>query len=619
MSRASPSSVFGADAGEHAGQAGHGGSSPLGRAELFRVQTSDARFLLIAFVAAFLVRGLFLALRGDYLWWDEAMYLLLARNVAGGDGLLLNGLPHTALGPGLPLLTALFARVPGLSPLSAQRTLNAVAGACLLLPVWYLVRSHTNRHTARLSCLLLIAWPALIDFAPKGGPMWRHLYFGSEPVFLLCLFTFLAAVEGALSSGRRRRWLLGAVAGLSLGLAYLVRAEAPVYGALYLLVRAPTLLRRFDRGVLAAGVAAAVGFGALAGPNLLRIQRVTGEWTVSGQLDVMGPAADLIQDAFHSDRHLMPYLRAWYAIDPSHTYLLNPYFGTPEGMARDRQVQEFESAVRAQSPAESSGIQRALDRAFMYGKAIWTLGGFFLPLCALGILCRGRRAFPPFVLVPFLGSLAIALYLLVTPRFLLALVPPLAFWAASGLRRLEEWLDRRELFSRPIDGERSARGLALAAVVTGLLVGAIGTFSDEADRLRAQAAADRGVASDLGAVLEGTSVISWHPGLAYWGNWEWRVMPEGSFETIVEYASAMDVGKLVLTQGGLTPLNLAVPYLVVSIPPRVAEAIAHARRESGIGLSVRATQAVAGYPTVSLQVANRPDEIPSRTKSGSGI
>jgi 4-amino-4-deoxy-L-arabinose transferase-like glycosyltransferase len=128
--------------------------------------------------AALLVRGLLFWLRGEYLDWDEAMYLLVARSFLEGGEPTLNGLPHTALGPFVPLASAAVSRILGLELLVVQRLLSALAGAFLILPVWYLLRDNAGQRVAWTAVPLLVAWPALIDVAPKRtcsfcSPRWR--------------------------------------------------------------------------------------------------------------------------------------------------------------------------------------------------------------------------------------------------------------------------------------------------------------------------------------------------------------------------------------------------------------------------------------------------------------
>ncbi|HSG82213.1 MAG TPA: hypothetical protein VLC48_08190, partial [Gemmatimonadota bacterium] len=79
------------------------------------------RKLAVLVAVAFAVRYSLFALRGDYLDWDEALYLVMARNLLAGDGLSLNGFPHVALSPFTSVLAGVVSVLSGMSLLAAQR------------------------------------------------------------------------------------------------------------------------------------------------------------------------------------------------------------------------------------------------------------------------------------------------------------------------------------------------------------------------------------------------------------------------------------------------------------------------------------------------------------------
>jgi hypothetical protein len=293
------------------------------------IAPGERRELAVLVAVAFVVRyGLF-ALRGDYLDWDEALYLLMSRSLLAGDGLSVNGLPHIALGPLVPFLTAGLSKLGGVSPLGAQRLLASLAGAALLVPVWYLFRVAADRRIARVGALLLVGWTALIDVGPRFGPMWRHVYAGSEPFYLAALFGAFALVE----FGLRRRGMAGALAavgaGALLALAYLARQEAVVIGGLYALFRSALALQDGSRWREVLGSLAIVGaaFLIIAGPYLIHLRQVSGGWTLSGNLGPTGATAGLYQEVVRDDSKIAPYLEAWWALSPDHQRLVNPYWG----------------------------------------------------------------------------------------------------------------------------------------------------------------------------------------------------------------------------------------------------------------------------------------------------
>ncbi|NIN70611.1 MAG: hypothetical protein GTO46_01500, partial [Gemmatimonadetes bacterium] len=428
---------------------------------------SDRRVALrlaLVVAAALVTRGLFFWLRGEYLDWDEAMYLLIARSFLEGGGPQLSGLPHTALGPFVPLASAAVSSLTGLELLVAQRVISALAGAALIIPVWVLVRRNAGDRVAWTAVSLLVGWPALIDVAPKLGPMWSHMYAGTEPTYLFFLFAALACGEWALE---RRGWsalIVAWVAGSLMGCAYLTRAEAVVFAGFYVVVRGVQWVRaRGDARGLTVPSLAVLGFLVTAGPHLYYLRQAGGEWMLSGQPATMRPMAETLQDTFRDDAYLGDFVRVWYQLDPSHRYFQNPYWGTPQGVSREQQKRQFARLAAAEMPVEREWWGRVGNRLVNYGYALWTLCGvLFLPFVVVGIVAARKREPPTFALAGLGASLLISLYLAALPRFFLYLVPALAGWAAIGILAIADRL--------PHFRELASRSLVVVLVVASLVV-----------------------------------------------------------------------------------------------------------------------------------------------------
>lgn len=564
-----------------------------------------ALWLAGAVLAALVVRGTLLWLRGDYLDYDEAMYLLLARSLLEDGSFLLNGLPHTALGPLVPALTAALASLPGLDLLIAQRLLSTLSGALLLVPAWSLLRPVAGPRVARLAVTLLVVWPALIDVAPKFGPMWSHMYVGSEPTHLLFLFSALALGEAALRTRGRAAPLLAVAAGGLLGLAYLARAEAIVFGAIYVLVRGLQALRRRERLPHVSGVAglAAAGFFVVAMPQLGYLHRTTGRWIISGQTAVMGPTAETLQEMFRDEQHLDSYVRTWLRLDGAHTHLLNPYWGTPPGVDRDVQRRWFARVAALETPVSRTWTTRIANRLLNLTRALWVLcTPLFLPLVLLGLLTNRGREVPTFAVVGLAVSLIIGFYLAVLPRFFLFLVPALAFWAASGLDFItQRFRPRLDLAARLLVS------LLIAASLAGVALRAVG---ERAIRLELSAEADREVAEDLAAALPDVDrLMHWHPRFAYWASWDWRPLPVARLDAIAHYCSRIGVDYVLLGPVGYKPLTKDTPYLVIALEPELSDALRAMaatwdRPHEHPPVRMDPALAIAGYPTVSLGLAS---------------
>jgi 4-amino-4-deoxy-L-arabinose transferase-like glycosyltransferase len=554
-----------------------------------------------AVLAALAVRATLLWLRGDYLDYDEAMYLLLARSLLENGAPLLNGLPHTALGPLVPAATAGLASLLGLELLTAQRILSALAGALLLVPVWSLLRSSAGPRVARLAVTLLVAWPALIDVAPKFGPMWSHMYAGSEPTHLLFLFSALAVGEAALRRRGVAALLLAAAAGGLLALAFMARGEAVVFGAIYAIVRGVQSLRHRETLRHASAVAglAVVGLLVVAAPQLSYLHRVTGKWIVSGQTAVMGPTAETLQEGFRDERHLVNYVYTWYRLHDAHTHLINPYWGTPDDVDRDVQVQQFAVVAAAGTPISRSWIQRIVNRLLNFAYMLWTLcTPLFLPLVLIGLITARGREVPVFAVAGLATGLIVGFYLAILPRFFLFLVPALALWAAYGVDSLVNLFGSRRAVAT-----RLAVSLLIAASLTTVGYRSVG---DYAIRLKLAAEADRRVAEDLAAALpEVDRFMHWHPRIAYWAGWDWRPLPAASLDAIAHYCARIGVGHVLLASVGHDPLGIKVPYLVITIDEELEDTLRAIPVERGRPhehpqMYLGRTKSIAGYPTASL-------------------
>lgn len=577
-----------------------GGSAAPGRETVVR--------LALVVVAAFAVRAVLIWLRGDFLDYDEAMYLLLARNLSRGVGFTLNGLPHSALGPFVPAATSALAGLFGLELLVAQRLLAALSGALVLVPVWYLLRTHGHERVAWIAVVLLAAWPALIDVAPKYDSMWLDLYAGTEPTFLLFLFAALAIGEAAL---RRRSWAalaLAALAGASLAVAYMTRAETVVFGGLYAGIRAVGLLREpGGRRRLAAAGAAALGFLVVATPQFLQLKRATGAWTISGQPAVMGPAAAALQELFRDKQYRLQFGHTWYRLDDGHTYLTNPYWGTPEGIPPEVQKREYEAVAAAEAPVSRSFVPRVWNRLVNYAYMLWAVCGvFFLPFALIGIATVRRRGLPTFALAGLAASLVTSLYLAVLPRFFLYLVPVFALWVAYGVVAVTGYVGRyRSVPSGLIVGALAAASL--------LSVGSV-AVGGTARVLTSVGGEDRAVAEELGGALPvGEPVMHWHPKLAYWGGWDWRTMPLAELDDMAHYTAAVDVRYILLARGGYTPVKAEVPFLLIVVEPELARALRSGGEALGgshlhPSMGLRPAEAVAGQPAASLGLGDGPVE-----------
>ncbi len=530
----------------------------------------NRRELLALTAAALLVRGLLLFLRADYLDWDESLYIVEARNILAGSGLTLNGLPHIALGPFVPIATAFTTSITGFEPFVAQRLLMAIAGALLVPSVWYLLQIHAGQRIARNGAVLLVGWLALIDVAPKLGPMWRHLYAGSEPVFLALLFGGFALGEAGLRGRRLRRYAFYILAGVCLASAMLARPEALVVAGIYAVVRTlPWWRSEKAATTLTAFVISGATALVLVTPYLAYMRQHSGTWMLSGKLEPTQITSGLYQELVRDDRHMGEYLRSWWALDDSHTQLVNPYWGTTAALPFKQRVADYRRVLAAEWTPSADTKLRRLTSLGSYLAVFWVLGlPLFLPFAVLGVLWRDgewQTRFPPFVMAGLVASVFTSLAVFALPRFFLYLVPALALWAARGVQLVSRWVPTRKL----LDPDRAlTAGLLLAA----LAVAGVQTLGVEASNLRGVGLQDRLASKRLAESLPSSEpVMTWHPRLAYWGGLDWRALPVASLDDVVHYAAARGIRVLFLSRGGYSPLVLEVPYVVITITAEVSE------------------------------------------------
>ncbi|MFI5281300.1 MAG: ArnT family glycosyltransferase, partial [Gemmatimonadales bacterium] len=303
---------------------------------------SERRRLAMILALALLVRAVLLAVRGDYIVYDEGYYLLLARSLRAGRGFALSGLPHVALSPLQPLLVAALS-VLGVGEIFASRLLAAICGALLVLPAASLARRWFGPRGALVTALIVALFPSLVAFLPFfPGERW-NLYFGSEPLFLVLGVTAIALAARASDTGSARHWTL---AGVCASLAYCTRLEGIVLAAA-LAAAATTLLLVSRRAEAVPRAALAIAVGALiALPYLLYLHSALGRWALSGRVQAAAsedapvtnaPAAGAARGGSEAVRAFVwggdreTLWRTLYALDASGTRMASQYWGVARG------------------------------------------------------------------------------------------------------------------------------------------------------------------------------------------------------------------------------------------------------------------------------------------------
>jgi hypothetical protein len=182
--------------------------------------------LIVIVAASVTMRIAAAATRGDYLGFDESMYILLGRNLLSGKGYVLNGLPNATFPYGISLLAgvgdALFGARWALSLPSA------VLGGLAVIPLYHLAARMASRVTALAAAVLYAGFPSLLFFSPFVS-YGRRLYEGSEQIYIFLTLAMAYFAYSAIVEGRLRQFVF---AGLFCGAAFEVRQEAAALCAL---------------------------------------------------------------------------------------------------------------------------------------------------------------------------------------------------------------------------------------------------------------------------------------------------------------------------------------------------------------------------------------------------
>lgn len=524
------------------------------------------RALAIIVAAGLVLRGVLLVWRGDYLVYDEAYYLLLARSLAAGEGFRLNGLAHVALSPLQPVLVAAAALL-GANDVWTSRLLGAVTGALLCLPVAALGERLAGRRAGLAAAATVTLVPGLMAFTPFfPGRAW-NLYFGTEPLFLLLLLGGAAMAARAAGSVRLREWAaLGAVCGLM----FLSRAEGLIAAPLLMVVAALHLgarraAARAWRGWLLAALLALV----VAAPYLLYLRHTLGRWALSGRVQMRGAAQPVIPTASQRGGSVLEafvwggdaeaFRMELYRLNAAGTAMQSQYWGVAREPARAPApavaALPAAPATAQAAPASATPAPARANWIVRFARGLRTTMPWWLALAGLaGLALSARERWTLAWLGPgAAAALVPALVVYVEPRSLLPLVPIAcigagALWARAA-ERLEA-LGARGLAMRPLLAAALLLGLAAPALRDGW------EARLNLTPLQRVAAAQRAVGALLDERLPpGAIVMSWHPAVAVWAHRDWRVLPYEPLQRTVPYARREDVAALVASRFHPSPIT----------------------------------------------------------------
>ncbi|MDO8736745.1 MAG: glycosyltransferase family 39 protein [Thermoleophilia bacterium] len=360
-------------------------------------------------------------LKHQMIQFDETAYVRMAENIAAGNGPLdISGLTTTHYSPLLPLLIAAVAVVLRDYVISGY-VVAAVFGTLLLVPTFMLGRDLVGERAGLMAA-------ALMAIAPFFLGTTEYIY--SETVYIFFLLMGLHFAWVMLHSHQR---LAGAVAGASLGFAYLTNPSGLFY-MVAIVALAIVVAWRQHVWRLMAGPAGLflLCFFILAAPYFWYMHHELGRWTYSGKFiagNTYSATHGISRDDIKTwEKELMPLNEAGTEVKvlelEQDTTLNNPVnfvLSQPKHAAVNffKQVYEFHAKV----------LQEIYP--------LW-----LLPLLGLGLFARGwdrKRAVALGYLAVMTLPALLVLSMLAFPRFFMPFIPFAMILTAEGWLRLEEW------------------------------------------------------------------------------------------------------------------------------------------------------------------------------------
>ncbi|HVR75212.1 MAG TPA: glycosyltransferase family 39 protein [Planctomycetota bacterium] len=473
-------------------------------------------FLLLLLVGVAAVARIICAIPTHVAFGDESCYIWLAKNLFSGVGYTYyDNRPEIHFHPLFPISLGLL-NYAVRDWEAVTRVAYVVFGSLLPIPVYFLGRDIYGKQIALIAGFLTAILPAFTT-----GILFAETL--SEPLYLLCLFTGFFLVYRA---SIRQNMGTYALAGASLALAYLTRAEGTIYiglGLAYLL-----LILLWYRPTTARGgalrIAAFLGaFLLLALPFVIYLYFQTGRWALTTKSTTSYTTTRALVD-----RDAVQYQRDTWGLNEK---------GEVKYYARefDRGILqllagEYRARVLGDVKANIRNAYNTLLRPWVCGRALLLLA--FLGLFAAP-WSRTRFAAEVFNFLIVL-SLASMLVFFVTERFLYGLLLPIIFWAACGVDHIFTWIETTDFPAVPAGSlaRRVLQGAALA-----LLAGYLGLTALKHFQVRSRSHAE---VFDAAAWLnkntpEDAVVMSTNMEVAFHAGRQWLPLPVASRAEVAAY------------------------------------------------------------------------------------
>lgn len=458
--------------------------------------------LIILVVAAIGIRC-YLVRFHDVISCDGIGYVKAAQTLAAGDP---GKLAYYGFYPVLIWFAGLFVVDLEL----AGRMVSILLGSLLVVPLYLLGKEFFSRQTTLAACLVAAAWPTLVSWSCDVMTQATYITL-TITGFYLVRRMFRAPSAAA-----------GCMAGLILGLAYLTRTEAALLFLVMPIAAASFRCRKFS-GIGSTLVFYLAGFMLLLVANILLVHHVTGVWQLAAK------TSNALNDALSA--HLkIPDLN--YVPDVKPTCYLD--------IIRNHPAFLWSNSI--------SNLLKALET--MLPAYLWILAliGFLS-----GGWSAGRNAGRLFLLATFAPLPIIIVFYYIGPEYTQPYLPVLLFWAAEGLRQIEQLLASRFPaldLSKKVWGARISLTLAIAlALSITLLIQQLPAQSDPAAYLPSHDGGRRDQ-KRIGLLLKENlppgKFMTRSARIAYYAEREWTNIPQASYVEILQTARRSGVRYLIV-------------------------------------------------------------------------
>lgn len=375
------------------------------------------KWLVLSILAALVIRML-LALMQPGTFDDELVYLRMAQNLNQGNGLVeINGDTTTTFFPLLPIIIAGTARVLQNYTVSGYLVM-AFFGSLVLVPVYLLGKHLVSEKIGLMAAALAAVYPLLAYYSSR-------IY--TEAVYT---FFLLVAIFFVWQLLERPRFVHAAIAGGSLGLAYLTNPGAVFYlvafSGLAIIV---AFKKRIWRSMAGPFGLFLLIFVLLASPYLLFLHSQLGKWTYSGKNGAANIGAGAEATQLYSHEWAKKYLTL--TEDGQEVLITSLLRENPDPM-RDAIFHPLRT-IKIFVNNANKFYSQTLNNAF----PVWLFA-----LAGLGLFAQGwdrkillRNGYILLMMTPGLFILTMD----IRSRFFIPFATLSVIWVAQGWHKLEQW------------------------------------------------------------------------------------------------------------------------------------------------------------------------------------